>query len=67
LARHLEIARDQYGADLTGDMLYFLDNLADRPTITVTRRVGVDYAGQWKDAMLRFFETGNRAVSRPWR
>jgi 3-methyladenine DNA glycosylase Mpg len=30
-----------------------------------SKRVGVDYAGEWKDELLRFFDANSKAVSRP--
>jgi len=33
--------------------------------VEVDARVGVDYAGAWKDAPLRFMDAGSRFVSRP--
>ena len=32
--------------------------------ITTTTRVGVDYAGEWKDAPLRFYDADSRWISR---
>lgn len=33
--------------------------------ITVTKRVGIDYAGVWKDAPLRFYDATSKFISKP--
>ncbi|HEV2295991.1 MAG TPA: DNA-3-methyladenine glycosylase [Tepidisphaeraceae bacterium] len=54
------------GIDLTGDELFLLDRAtASPPRIVRTRRIGVDYAEQWKDAPLRFIDADSPKVSRP--
>ena len=65
LARLLHITRADNGADLTGKELFILDNPSDQPKLIRTRRVGVDYARDWKDAPLRFFDRNSPAVSKP--
>lgn len=65
LARAMKITRADNGVDLTGDRLYLLDNPGDRPRVIRAKRVGVDYAGEWKHAMLRFLDADSPAVSRP--
>jgi len=64
LTRALHITRAQNGVDLTGAALHFLPRApGDKPTIAVSPRIGVDYARQWKDADLRFFDVKSEAVS----
>jgi len=63
LARGLKISRSENGLDLTGDALFLLHDPGYRPRIGRTRRVGVDYAKEWKDALLRFFDANSAAVS----
>jgi DNA-3-methyladenine glycosylase len=41
---------------LTGDQLYFLDDPAYQARVVSAKRVGIDYAGEWKDAPLRFLD-----------
>ena len=66
LARAMEIGRAQNGVDMTGDELFVLeDPAADRPRITKSKRVGIDYAGEWKDELLRFYDADSKAVSKP--
>ncbi len=66
LAKGFGITRRENGLDLTGDTLFLL--AADAPSpprIARTRRIGVDYAKEWKDAPLRFIDADSHAVSRP--
>jgi DNA-3-methyladenine glycosylase len=63
LTRALRITRSQNGLDLTKNELFLLDS-AYRPKIVRSKRVGVDYAKEWKDALLRFFDANSPAVSR---
>jgi DNA-3-methyladenine glycosylase len=65
LARGFQIGRSENGLDLTGDTLYLLSDPRDCPRVVRSKRVGVDYAGMWKDELLRFFDGGSRAVSKP--
>jgi DNA-3-methyladenine glycosylase len=65
LARALRITRKLNGQDLTGESLFLLGDVDYQPTIVQTSRVGVDYAKEWKDALLRFRDARSPAVSRP--
>jgi len=64
LCQAFGIARHHYGVDLTRGSL-FLSN-APMPVGKLGRsaRIGVDYAEAWADKPWRFFEQGNRWVSR---
>lgn len=64
LTRALGIARADNGLDLTGTKMFLLDDPDDRPRIVTTKRIGIDYAGKWKDAPLRFVAADSTAVSR---
>jgi len=64
LTRVLGITRADNGLELTGTRMFLLDDPACRPRIMTTRRIGVDYAGEWKDAHLRFIDADSTAVSR---
>jgi DNA-3-methyladenine glycosylase len=66
LARGLDISRSKNGLDLTGDDLFLLHDPGYRPRIGRSRRIGVDYAKEWKNALLRFFDTNSAAVSVRW-
>jgi DNA-3-methyladenine glycosylase len=63
LTRAFRITRSQNGLDLTGDRLFLLHDPDYRPRIKRTRRIGVEYAKHWKDALLRFFDARSSAVS----
>jgi DNA-3-methyladenine glycosylase len=58
LARALRITRAQNGLDLTGESLFLTGDRTSHAEIETTRRIGIDYAGEWKHALLRFVEAG---------
>jgi len=65
LCRSLGITRTENGSDLCGTGRIRVENGTPVPPedIVATPRIGVDYAGEWKDAPLRFCLRGNRHVS----
>lgn len=63
LATRFEIARADNGLDLTGDRLFVVGVENETREIGVSARVGIDYAKEWVDAPLRFFDAGSTAVS----
>jgi DNA-3-methyladenine glycosylase len=64
LTRAFKITRSANGIDLTGNTLYLMNDPECRPHIGKTKRIGVEYAGEWKNKLFRFFDTGSRAVTR---
>jgi DNA-3-methyladenine glycosylase len=62
LCEALSIDLSHNGTRLTGGSLY----LAEGGSAAVERspRIGIDYAGEWKEKPWRFSEKGNRYVSR---
>jgi len=58
LARALRITRAHNGLDLTGKILFLRKDRTTRVEIVTTKRIGIDYAGEWKHALLRFVEAG---------
>ena len=64
LAREMRITRADNGRDLTGDKLYLLPGSRAPIRIERSPRIGVDYAGIWKDELLRFFDADSKAVSK---
>lgn len=64
LARAMRITRADNARDLTGDTLYLLSAPPAPIQIARSPRIGVDYAGPWKDELLRFFDAESRAVSK---
>lgn len=65
LCRALEIDRRQDGLDLLGDELFIAEPGRGEPIEVVVRpRIGVAYAGEWAEKLLRFYVGGNPFVSR---
>jgi len=65
LARALHITRELDGADLYQPRLHVMPRaVGDVPELGVSARIGVDYAKDWRDVELRFFDKGSGAVSR---
>jgi DNA-3-methyladenine glycosylase len=64
LCMAMSIDKKLNGADLTGDTLWIEDRRLDVGRIITTPRVGVDYAGEYKDKPWRFYLDGNPHVSR---
>ena len=66
-SKGMKITREQNKLDITGDILFLsVDEKAMDAKIDMqaTRRIGVDYALEWKDTKLRFFDAANPCVSR---
>jgi DNA-3-methyladenine glycosylase len=66
VARALGLSREHNGVDLSASSrLYIAGGRAVKPEqIAVGPRVGIDYAGEWASASLRFWIAGHPAVSR---
>lgn len=64
LCQAFDIGRHHYGVDLTRGALFLSHGSAPRGKLGRSARVGVDYAEAWADKPWRFFELGNRWVSR---
>lgn len=65
LAKAMRITRKDTGVNLCDEALFVLDDPADRPPIVTTPRIGVGYAGEWKDRPFRFLDAHSKAVSKP--
>jgi DNA-3-methyladenine glycosylase len=64
LCQAFGIERCLNGIDLCGDVL-FLEDRGSRPAdIVATTRIGVEYAGPWKDMPWRFYIAGHPGVSK---
>lgn len=64
LCAAMSISRTQNKADLTAPPLYIKDlPLAPQEGILETTRIGVNYAGEWKNKPWRFYLKGNIFVS----
>lgn len=66
LCRELKIDKKLNGWDLTLGKKLWLENgeKIKSSQIKKSKRVGVDYAGKWKNRLLRFYIKGNKCVSR---
>jgi DNA-3-methyladenine glycosylase len=62
LCRAFGIDRALYGADLTRGPIYLLD-APKPPKVARSRRIGVDYAGDWAERPYRFFDPMSPYVS----
>jgi DNA-3-methyladenine glycosylase len=65
LCQAFAIDRSLNAADLCGDIIHVEDRGAPVPKLSAKPRIGVDYAGKWKDKPFRFLARGNEFVSRP--
>ncbi|HZZ41818.1 MAG TPA: DNA-3-methyladenine glycosylase [Tepidisphaeraceae bacterium] len=59
----MSVTRRDNAIDLTADRLYLLDDGYVPAKILRTPRIGVDYAGKWKDELLRYIIPDNPHVS----
>jgi DNA-3-methyladenine glycosylase len=64
LCQAFGIERSLSGTDLCGDTLFLEDRHVGPADIVATTRVGVDYAGPWKDMPWRFYLAGHPGVSK---
>ena len=64
LCMAMSIDKQLNGADLLGRTIWIEDRAIDRGAILTSPRVGVDYAGEYKDKPWRFFVDGSPHVSR---
>jgi len=65
LCEAFAIDRALNGADACGDILYVEYRGEPAPKLVATRRIGVDYAGKWKNKPWRFLLRGSEFVSKP--
>jgi DNA-3-methyladenine glycosylase len=65
LCRAFDIDRSLNGADLCSDVIFVEDRGEPMPKFLATPRIGVDYAGTWKNKPYRFLIRGNEFVSKP--
>jgi DNA-3-methyladenine glycosylase len=64
LCQAFAIDRSLNGVDVSDGVLYVEDRGDGAPKFLSTARIGVDYAGKWKDKRLRFLVRGNEFVSK---
>lgn len=54
VGRELKIDKSFYGEDLMTSNRIWIEDLDEKPPYKSVKRVGVDYAGEWKDKLWRF-------------
>jgi DNA-3-methyladenine glycosylase len=64
LCQAFGIERSLSGIDLCGGTLFFEDHRVSPAAVVATTRIGVDYAGPWKDVPWRFYIAGHPGVSK---
>ena len=64
LCMAMSIDKKLNGADLNGETLWIEDRKLDVGQIVAAARIGVDYAGEYRDKPWRFYLDGNPHVSR---
>ncbi len=66
LCNAMDITKKENGADLTTSPFYIKDNdtIIPERNIVQAKRIGVDYADEWKHKLWRFYVKDNRFVSR---
>lgn len=64
LCQAFAIDRSLNGANVCGKVLYLEDRGEPMPKFDATPRIGVDYAGEWKDKPLRFAVRDSKFVSK---
>jgi DNA-3-methyladenine glycosylase len=64
LCQAFAVDRTLNGANLSGNVLYVEDRGEPTPKFQATVRIGVDYAGKWKDKPFRFIVRGSEFVSK---
>ena len=64
LCQAFDIDRSLNGADLCGKILYIEERGEPAPRFHATERIGVTYAGKWKDKPFRFLVRGSEFISK---
>jgi len=64
LTKRLQIDRDLYGKPITPDSGVWVENDGCQPPVSVRPRIGIDYAGDAKDWLLRYIWTDHPSLSK---
>ncbi|MHB9056066.1 MAG: DNA-3-methyladenine glycosylase [Paludibacteraceae bacterium] len=54
VGRELKIDKSFYGEDLTTSERIWIETIGEHPEFLTKKRIGVDYAGEWKDKLWHF-------------
>ena len=64
LTKHLQINRDLYGEPITPASEVWIEDDGCQPPISLLPRIGIDYAGEAKDWLLRYIWTDHPSLSK---
>ena len=64
LTKHLQINRDLYGEPITPASGVWIEDDGCQPPISLRPRIGIDYAGEAKDWLLRYIWTDHPSLSK---
>ena len=64
LTKHLQINRDLYGEPITPVSGVWIEDDGCQPPISLRPRIGIDYAGEAKDWLLRYIWTDHPSLSK---
>lgn len=66
LCREMKIDKNLNGADLTGNKIWIEDRGegVSNSKIIANKRIGIDYAGKYKDKLWRFYIKNNKFISK---
>ena len=64
LTKHLQINRDLYGEPITPASGVWIEEDGCQPPISLRPRIGIDYAGEAKDWLLRYIWTDHPSLSK---
>jgi len=55
ITRKLQIDKSFYGEDISTSSRIWIEDEALKPSYNCAPRIGIDYAGEWKDKLWRYF------------
>ena len=65
LCQAMKLSKIHYGLDVTkSNEVYIEDRDETVDKIVKSKRIGIDYAEEWKNKLLRFYIKGNKSVSK---